>query len=223
VWLPEDDINLGACARLTHSRFDPDGSGVVTFDMGDVYATVNPAERGRKSLYERYGGLRRASAFADTGITGTRSLAVDYSGRSGAPCLLAIADKIRGGKSKVWVWQLGQAAGKNPVNDLANTKVEGNTFTITKGDATLRGTFVLPQNVKLSAEVRNQRMVGGAASVAGKVLERPIAGVFAEGGNDFLVVVTIQRGAAPEVKVEGEKAHVGDRVVAVGGQGVKVE
>jgi hypothetical protein len=223
VWLPEDDINLGACARLTHSRFDPDGSGVVTFDMGDVYATVNPAERGRKSLYERYGGLRRASAFADTGITGTRSLAVDYSGRSGAPCLLAIADKIRGGKSKVWVWQLGQAAGKNPVNDLAKTRVEGNTFTITKGDATLRGTFVLPQDVKLSAEVRNQRMIGGAASVAGKVLERPIAGVFAEGGDEFLVVVTLQRGTAPAVKVDGAKARVGDRLVSLNRERISIQ
>jgi hypothetical protein len=213
VWLPEDDINLGACARLTRSKFEPDGSGVVTFDLGDVYATVNPAERGRKSLYERYGGLRRASAFADTGITGTRSIAVDYSGRSGAPCLLAIADRIRGGKSKVWVWQLGQAAGKNPANDLSSTRVDGHTFTITKGDATLRGTFLLPKNVKLSAEVREKSMVGGAASVAGKVLQRPIAGVFAEGGDEFLVVVTVQRGTAPEVRVEGERAHVGARVV----------
>jgi len=184
---------------------------------------VNPEERGRKSLYERYGGIRRASAFADTGITGNRSIAVDYSGRSGAPCLLAIADRIRGGKSKVWVWQLGQATGKNPVNDLARTRVEGNTFTITKGDATLRGTFVLPKSVKLSAEVREKSMVGGAASVAGKVLERPIAGVFAEGGDDFFVVVTIQRGPAPEVKLANAKAQVGARTVSFDGQTVVME
>jgi len=63
-------------------------------------------------------------------------MAVDYSGKSGAPCLLAIADTIRGGKSKVWVWQLGQATGKKPINDLDRTRIEGNTFTITKGNAT---------------------------------------------------------------------------------------
>lgn len=216
VWLPEEDVNVGACGRLLHSKFESDGSGVVTFDLSDVYATVNPGERGRKSLYERYGGIRRASAFADTGISGIRSIAVDYSGKCGAPCLIAIADRIRGGKSKVWVWQLGQAAGKNPVNDLSQTKVECNTFTITKGDATLRGTFILPKNVKLSAEVRNKQMVGGAASVAGKMLERPIAGVFAEGGDDFFVVVTIQRGSAPEVKTEGEKVRIGKRVLSFG-------
>jgi hypothetical protein len=37
--------------------------------------------------------------------------------------------------------------------------------------------------------------------------------VFAEGGDEFLVVVTVQRGTAPEVRVEGERAHVGARVV----------
>ena len=94
------------------------------------------------------------------------------SGKSGAPCLLAIADKIRGGKSKVWVWQLGQAAGKNPVNDLSRTQVEGNTFTMAKGDATLRGTFISPSPVKLTAEVREKSMVGGAASVAAPQRQR---------------------------------------------------
>jgi hypothetical protein len=223
VWLPEDEINTSACARLTYARFEPDGSGVVSFDMSDVYAGANKDENGRVRLYERYGGLRRPSAFADSGITGMRSIAVDYSGKSGAPCLIAIGDKISGGKSKVWVWQLGQAAGKNSMNDLARTKVEGNTFTITKGDATLHGTFVLPKNVKLSAEIRQKSMIGGAASVAGKVLERPIAGVFAEGGDEFFVVVTIQRGPPPEVRIAGDQAFVGARRIYFSDQKISVE
>jgi hypothetical protein len=152
-----------------------------------------------------------------------RSIAVDYSGKSGAPCLLAIADTIRGGKSKVWVWQLGQAAGRKPINDLDRTRIEGNTFTITKGDATLRGTFILPKTVKLSAEVRHKTMIGGAAREAGRLLDRPIAGVFAEGGDEFFVVVTIQRGPPPEVKWADGKAWINRRAVSFDGTKMVLE
>jgi hypothetical protein len=90
------------------------------------------------------------------------------------------------------------------------------------GNSTLQ-TCMLPKSVKLSAEVREKSMVGGAASVAGKVLERPIAGVFAEGGDDFVAVVTIQRGPAPEVKFANAKAQVGARTVSFDGQTVVME
>ena len=29
---------------------------------------------------------------------------MDYSGKSGAPCLLVVSDRVQGGKDKVWVW-----------------------------------------------------------------------------------------------------------------------
>jgi hypothetical protein len=216
VMLPEDTINGSACARLTHYEAAKGGSGVVSFDLGDVYA----GRKGRERLYEYYGGARRDSAFVDTGIRGMRSIAVDYSGLSGAPCLMVLADRIEGGGPKVWVWQLGKATKKGkggPANDVPNTTVEGNTFTIRKGDATLHGTFVAPSGVRLKAEVRRTTMIGGGGSTAGKVLERPIAGVFAEGGNEFLVVVTVQRGEAPPVKIQG------DGTVAVGRRTVRFD
>ena len=87
----------------------------------------------------------------------------------------------------------------------------------------MRGTFIVPKNVRLSAEVRGKSMMGGAARVAGKMLERPIAGVFAEGGDDFFVVVTIQRGAAPDVNADGDKARIGRRTVSFDGQRVVLE
>jgi hypothetical protein len=65
-------------------------------------------------------------------------------------------------------------------------------------------------------------MIGGAGSSAGKTLERPVPGVFAEGGDEFFVVVTLQRGDPPAVKVEGSglgaKVTVGKRTVAFDGQ-----
>jgi len=87
----------------------------------------------------------------------------------------------------------------------------------------VRGTFILPKNVKLAAEVRYKSMIGGAGSEAGKVLDRPIAGVFAEGGDEFFVVVTIQRGLPPEVKCADGKAWINRRAVSFDGTKMVLE
>ena len=233
VMLPEDTgINQSACAILTHIATQPDGSGVLTMDFRDVYATAATDAGGRRArIYERYGNIRKDEGFKDSGIAGLRSLAVDYSGKSGAPCLLAIVDHITGGKKKIWTWQLvppSRGDRKSPADagDLGRTKVEGNTFTITKPDgATLAGVFATRHEVK--AELRNMSMTGGAGSSAGKTLSRPIYGVFAEGGGDFFVVITIQRGPAPAVKVDGEglsaKVTVGKQTVRFDGQKIVLQ
>jgi hypothetical protein len=70
-----------------------------TADTNDVYA----APTGR-AQYEKIGNLRLAGGFANSGVRGLRAIGVDYSGKSGAPCLLAVADKIEGGKSSAWWW-----------------------------------------------------------------------------------------------------------------------
>ncbi len=227
VMLPENpEINENAQGRLTYWKTEADGSGAVSINMDDVYATAPIDEKGKKPrLYERYGNVRRDAAFKSSGITGMRSIAFDYSGKCGAPCLVVIVDKVSGGKSKVWTWQLGGSAGKTDKaqsNDVDRTKVQGNTFTIDHGDALLRGTFIAPSPVKLAAELRRTTMIGGAGSSAGKTLDRPIPGVFAEGGDEFFMVATVQRGEAPAVKVQGAglgaKVTVGKRTVAFDGQ-----
>lgn len=108
VFLPGADINSGACGKVAYARTEDDGSGVVTIDMSDVYA----GSSGKGSLYERYGSVRRPVAFAETGLSGLRSVGVDYSGASGAPALIVIVDKITGvGEvdgvdNSLWAWQL---------------------------------------------------------------------------------------------------------------------
>jgi hypothetical protein len=234
--LPENpEINENAQCRLTYAKTYKDGSGVITMSMNDIYATAPTDEKGKKPrLYERYYNIRRDVAFKDSGIAGLRSIAVDYSGKCGAPCLMVLIDRITGGKSKVWVWQAapgtdkgGKTAGagersKAAEHGIEAAKAQGNTFTIDRGDANLRGTFVAPSPAKLAAEVRRTTMIGGAGSSAGKTLERPVPGVFAEGGDEFFVVVTLQRGDPPAVKVEGSglgaKVTVGKRTVAFDGQ-----
>jgi hypothetical protein len=98
VQLPDDETNLEGHGRLIHYEARPDGSGAVTIDLGDVYAAPSPG------LYEPFGYVRVVGNFKPSGITGLRALAVDYSGKSGAPCLLVIVDKVTGAKSSVWSW-----------------------------------------------------------------------------------------------------------------------
>ncbi len=128
VLLPDDQINQGSCAHLVYLKAEADGSAVMTMDMNDVYATVRtyePAVRsrsrrgpvevgrtrlralgGRKAKFPIYDGnlLRCPDGFGDSGVTSLRAIAFDYSGRSGAPCLVALVDKIDGGGRREWLW-----------------------------------------------------------------------------------------------------------------------
>jgi hypothetical protein len=243
VMFPDDAINTDACGRLLHRRLEEDGSGVVTVDMSDVYASAGTYTRRTKSgeetvsqpLYERCGHVRRSSAFKPSDITGLRSLAVDYSGLSGSPCLIAIADQIQGGGRKVWTWQLGgiQMYGGERRNlkpsqidrgDLACTTVDGASFVIRKEHANLKASFVAPEAVELTAETRQVRgdVWFKSNKAAGKGITMHSNGVFAEGGNDFLVVITIQHGEAPQVRMDGvgldAKVTIGKRTIRFDGQ-----
>jgi hypothetical protein len=239
VLLPDDDVNRRACGRLIHRKLGPDGSGVATVDMGDVYASARTTIRTSKGrqivvkegLYERYGNVRRDFAFKEPGIRGLRSIAVDYSGRSGAPCLLAVVDKVRGGGRKVWTWQLGgvQMYGGERGNvkprridrgDLDRTRVAGNTFTIDKGDANLKGTFVTPVKLEACARMMTGDVWFKRDKQAGKGIRMHCNGVFAE-GESFFAVVTIQRGSPPPVRIEGTgldaTVTVGERTIRFDG------
>jgi len=179
-------------------------------------------------LYEKYARVRRDLAFKPSGIDGLRSFGVDYSGRSGAPCLFVVADKITGGNDKVWCWRLKDneidpktKAVKVP-GDLATTEVDGTTVTVTKPDgATMRLTFIAPQRAKLEAEKRSITYTKTYNRGKGQM---PAPGIYASGGNakdgKFFVVATIQRGEPPTVKVKGSGLEA---VVTVGKQTVRFD
>jgi hypothetical protein len=120
VLLPENpEINENEGVRLTFLKTAPDGSGSLTMDMNELYASTHTAEKGSKeraiSYHELYGNIRHPAALKDVGIKGLRAMAVDYSGRSGAPCLFVLVDRIAGGKKKLWLWQLGDTLDKTRV------------------------------------------------------------------------------------------------------------
>ncbi len=107
VLLPEDAINERASGKVTYLKTAKDGSGVVTIDLADVYASAETNAKGEPAeLYERMLDLRQDANFADSDIEGLRSIGMDYSGASGAEALLVIVDKITGGKNRTWMWQL---------------------------------------------------------------------------------------------------------------------
>lgn len=219
VWIePTPATELG---RVLHAGGNPDGSGSVTLDMTDYYRSGMPGARG---IYQRYGNVRRESAVMKEGPSGTRAFAVDYSGKCGAPMLLAIRDEIAGGGKKTWVWQLKSFGEKE--DDLPHTKVEGSGFAIHKAGATLRATFITPRTLNISAGVRDHFVVSHSGSNAGKKQDRPISAVYAETAEEnatYLCIVTLGRENPPAVESAGDKVQVGRRTVRWDGKKLVIE
>lgn len=205
VLLPDDETAEGATGRVSYLKTEADGSGVVTVDLGDVYA----ARKGRM-----YDGnlLRIAENIVPSGVSGLRAMAFDYSGKSGAPLMFVIVDKIEGGGKRQWLWPL-------PAGALEKTKVDGNTFTIDYGDAVLKATFVVPGDIALTAAT--DEVAVGKIGDRHRSFEGRLSRVRAEtAGGSFFVVGTVQRKDVPAVKVEGQGL---DAVVKVGGREVRFD
>jgi len=239
VLLPEDTTDDIASGRTTHYQAMPDGSATLTVDLNDIYGTTklvearrkavktktggividrNPAtdeapKMARSALYD-YNGLRFDDNWEDSGITGLRAFGIDYSGKCGAPALLVLVDKIQGGKKRDWNWQI-----PSPKDGAPTVKAEGNTFTMSYSDASMKAIFVSP-DVKIDpsapGHIDYRRWQGATASF------RRISAT-ADSGS-FFVILTLQRGAAPAVKVEGTgldaKVTVGQQTVRFDGQKV---
>jgi HEAT repeat protein len=175
VLMPEDDINGLLPAREIYFHVEKDGSGIVSLDMNDVYL----GRKGGGNMVDFEGRVNR-KAVRDLGIRGVRSFAADFSGACGAPGLFVVVDRISGGGRKEWIMHLPSARGARVTAD-----VRDRTFTLhSEGvKATLRGTFVVPESVRLEASPGLLK---------------------ATGPGDFFVVMTLQEGAPPRVGVEGE-------------------
>lgn len=212
-------------ATITHSAVQEDGSGVVSMDMTPVYlhqprtATVDAKKRPNPVLGETLPAIRDDGEVTDLGIKAVRSFAVDYSGAAGAPCLVAVADRLTGTKgSNTWVF----------VTDRANTVTcEQNAFVITApGGATLRGTVVRPaqttirvaehayvQEINYRGSHNHRRFDTKLIQVAGQDRDQ-----------EFLVVMTMQKGEGPKCDVTRDGAAIGRQVVSFDGRtvGLKV-
>jgi hypothetical protein len=211
VQLPGTPINEGACASLAHRRVAADGSAVLTVDYTDVYGSTRPKPGGGNAPLYDSNLLRIDGNFAESGVTGFRALFFDYSNASGAPCLMAMADRIAGGGPRLWQWTLPPGLEKS-------VRIEKNRFLLTQGDATLCVTFIEPRDPVIEAgadSVGLGRIGDGHRSFVGTIPR-----VKAWGTGDFLVVATISRGAPPEVRIDG--TGLGARV-SVGQQRLRLQ
>jgi hypothetical protein len=211
VLLPENETNLGGHGKVVYAAGDAKtGSGSVTINLDDVYAGLKTEVVGKDAK----GGAIERTSKVDIGVHGVRAFAVDYSKASGADALFAVVDRIDGGGAREWLFQL-------PPKSDDKVKIDGNTFTLTQGDASLRATFVTPAGVKLRIMHDTKKMSDVARTgVEAKLHDVPLncVAASAKAGESFFVIMTLTRGAHPKVEASG--SGLGAQV-NVGGQSVR--
>ena len=134
-----------------------------------------------------------------------RSFAVDYSKTSTSPGLFAIVDRFETKETadfqaKTWTMHV---TGKVTINN--------NSFTVeAPSGATLQGTFVSPQGIQLS-----------------HVSDDESSKIEARGINNFFIVMSLQNGSPPDVKIDGNglnaKATIGKQTIRFNGSNIVFE
>jgi hypothetical protein len=199
VLFPEDPTNKYLGGQVTAFEPAAGAGGMVAADLSNVALAHRLTEENGKTVAA--GGLideigrKRPQNIRDLGIRWQRSLATDFSGDAGAPALVVLADHTEGAKRSRW---------QMLIPERLDARVEGRTFVLTARDGTsLVGTVVAPAEPKL-------RIVPPGTSVSalnklGRKEEHKLGerAVWIEGGDDYLVVMTLQRADAPEVSVRG--------------------
>lgn len=143
---------------------------------------------------------------------GARSFAVDYSGRSGAPAVFVLADKVAGQRNR---WRL--------VTDATNqVAVAPGGFVITgPNGATLCGTVIKPAKVvPIVREDHHSIEINYRFDHTGASFTRNVISV--DGNDEFLVVFTLQKGPAPAVKFAGDKVTVGEQTLRYDGARIEL-
>jgi hypothetical protein len=181
-----------------------DGSGLVTVNMEGLY-----------------------------GRPATRCMAVDYSGRSGAEGLYVLRDQIEGDGEKTWqIWVAG------------DVRIEGNTFTVSREgtEASLRGTFLRPAEVELTKTSTKGLKVINPTDNSGRKTNNRVIGMHlwpnrwrkisyviraTSKAEEFLAVMTLQDGNAPEIKTqgsgEGMRVQIGKQTVELTQDGISLD
>ena len=232
VMIPEVWLNEHAPAVVTHMQLDERaGSGSVSLDLSDVYKARRTTETHRK-VEQRDRDILITRTLTDVrvtpediGVRALRSFAVDYSGQSGVPGLFALVDRLSGDHKKTWALNVpGLVAPPRAKDWTPTTKidVDGNTFTLRRGDASLKATFVSPPNVRIQRVVNKAvtnwvgQLARGRKMIPYRVFRTGIEAAGPKGTEgEFFVVMTLHRGDGPEVSFDrpGLNARV-----SVGGQ-----
>jgi hypothetical protein len=194
--------------------------------------------------------VRRDHAFLDSGITGMRAMAVDYSGRSSAPCMIVMVDRIEGAKALSWPWQLHTRAEGIMQKDIDKSGTGRDVFEKENYQKAVNGQLLLTESAPFDDEriqmhddgftFTQQDATMRATFVAPSRPELELAervqyhrtnvevirrtesrAIFADGSDGFFVILTFQSGPAPKVEVlNGEGLNA---IVKVGEQTVRFD
>jgi len=205
--------NSSGLGHVIEAELLADGSGRVRMDLSDVYRLRKKFKKKRfTSPYDRAGGAPSQEAFADElgSVAATRDVLIDYSGKAGVPMVMIVRDQLKGVESPVWSWPLGlnvvtRKGGDDSINNQAaysrkpasseGVSLTDRGFQIQKGEALLSGTFVQENLPELQVEEFSKRF-----DVPKNTQTRSYTCLTAEGGDEFLAVLTLDPKAAPEVK-----------------------
>ncbi|MCC5828046.1 MAG: hypothetical protein JJU36_01235 [Phycisphaeraceae bacterium] len=132
----------------------------------------------------------------DEGVSALRAFAVDYSGRSGAAGLYAVVDIVEGLSGHTWTMATG-----------ARPEVDGNRFTVQRGNGRLSGIVITPGEARITADRAALRITGDGR---------------------FFVVMTLDEGDSDaEMTVTGEgldsRVRVGQRTVRFDGRTIVID
>jgi hypothetical protein len=222
-------------ARLLSFAGTKDGGGQARFEMDRAYrgarfeglyhltpAAVEVIGRclGAKQFAVRWG---KDGGYYDAGIRALRCVAADYSGKSGAPALWVVVDKFTGAdkRRKAWLMNVGRLDFQaKALGAQAQADVHAITVTVPAENGPPRVLYVRfvgvpepkPEFIKLG----------------GNSLYRCLTPVPGGAGSDgFFVVITLRRGAPPEMKVEGAgldaRVTVGERRIRFDGERIVLE
>jgi len=225
VILPELDLADGACGEITY--FKSDGrSMVVSMRLDDVYdydGRFGYARYG-KARYRRPGGPPEPS-----GIQARRSVAFDFSGKAGVPCLFAVVDRIEGaeGQKRVWLYQFAPHA-KGKVRSASVIPSQTGFIQQAEGTAArLHGTFIYPQPATVRTEPLSYTYVKTWGQQRGQKITVKINALTAESHDHFFFVgmVTEQEPPAIERQNDGLKSvlRIHGRVIRFDGENLLLE
>ena len=166
----------------------PESENIVNLPQAKPWETAQPisffkSENGSGIITMKTKEISIPKSNPPLAISNLRSFAVDYSKSSGVPALFAIVDIFSGANSH----QYFQA--KNwTMHTEGQVTIEGRKFTIkNQSGETLQGIFVTPKEVKITVEKNKQGNT-----------------IIATGGDQFFVVMTIQKKNAPPIKITGD-------------------
>lgn len=221
VFMPESDLANGARGHLNYLE-QGEKTLVLTADLDEVY------ERQGRYQISRYGQIRELNQNPEnrpepSGITGSRSMAFDFSGLSGAPALFAVVDRIDGGdgEPRLWLYQPPMERGQN-VARVVTPKEAGFMVQSRENGPTLQGHFAHPAFPQIDTSPLSYTYVKNWGHNRGTTHEVKVDAVHVPGTDHFVFVATVSDEEHPEVTIQGQGLDavitVGRRVISFDGE-----